>query len=115
MNRLLWENILQQFLDSYLIAQSPILGWAPIRNTIDFLVDHYVAEPLFSILVTWGVFTSIDWKTKEVYDSYEKAALTLIHTQGDIWDDKDRKAFKDAARELIRFSFVKRVQSNQNL
>jgi len=104
MHRLLWENIIEEWL-SKLMIQVPVLGWPVIRDVVLFLVDRWLVEPMFLIASRWGVFTSIDWKNNEIYDSYRQEAVKLIGAQDqDVWPEPDRKAFKDAARKLVRFN-----------
>lgn len=103
MHRLLWTNLLKEWA-SGLIKTVPVLGWPVINNIFLYLVDTYLVEPLFIALSRFGVFTSIDWQNDEIYNSYKSEAVKLIGTQDkDVWPEIDRKAFRDASRNLIKF------------
>ena len=109
MHELLWQNILEEWLTVQLPILLPWLAWpiiGPIANKlIRDAIDNYLAEPLFTLLSRFGVFTSIDWKEDSIYDAYEVEAKKLVIAQdGDTWSEKDEKDFTDAARKLIRFN-----------
>lgn len=107
MTRLLWENILQELFESWLVTL-PFLGWPVIRNVVVWFVENYLVEKLFKIATRWGVFTSIDWQNEKVHKEYSKQADKLIAAQNvGEWDPDDRKKFKEAARNLIRFNLRK--------
>lgn len=104
MHRILWENILEEWLTKLMITV-PVLGWPVIKDIVLYLVDTYIVEPLFIALTRWGVFTQIDWKNNEIYAAYRQEAVKLIGAQDQAeWPELDRKAFKDAARKLVRFN-----------
>jgi hypothetical protein len=103
MQRLLWENSLRAVVEKVLITV-PVLGWPVFKDVFLYLIDTYFVEKMFDELSRWGVFVSIDWKTEEQYQAYLSRAKDLVEQQTTpVWSEGDRKAFKDAARDLIRF------------
>ena len=109
MNRILWDNLLRDFLHG-LFASVPVLGWPVISDLILMFFDKFVMMRLFNVLATWGVFTSIDWKNDEIYSAYKAEAIKLVAMQDrPDWPDVERKAFKDAARKLVHFNISSSV------
>ncbi len=105
MHRLLWDNLIEEWIAG-LIKTIPVLGWPVISNVFLYLVESYLVEPLFTALSRFGVFTSIDWQNDAIYTAYKAEAIKLVGAQDkDEWPEVDRKAFKDAARNLVRFHF----------
>lgn len=103
MHRLLWNNILEVWV-SGILRPVPVVGLPVIRSIVMWLIDKFVVVPLFEILVRYGVFTSIDWGTEEVYNAYEAEAKKIVGMQdAEEWPENERKAFRDAARKLIHF------------
>ncbi len=108
MKLLLWDNILEELV-SVTLPTLPLVGpffAVPIVNKITlYLVQEFIAEPLFLIMSRFGVFTSIDWREDAIYKAYEVQAERLVPLQDkDVWDEKDRKEWRDAARELIVYN-----------
>ena len=108
MHRLLWVNILSEGVRAALLT-IPFAQWffklKPVQDLILYLIDEYIVEPVFLLLVRFGVFTSIDWQNEATYRAYEKEAEKLIPLQDkEEWNEADRKKFRDSARSLIRFN-----------
>jgi len=104
MQRILWDNILEDFLSNLMLAY-PVLGWPVFREIILLLVEKFIVKQLFTVLARWGVFTSIDWQNEVIYEAYKSEAIRLVGAQEkDDWPEHERKAFKDAARKLARFN-----------
>lgn len=116
MDQLLWTNILREYVAVELVALPlaiPVVGGAisaflaldPVQAIILKLIESFVAMPLFTLLVRWGVFTSVDWKEDAIYDAYQTQAQALLPTHGTtppaLWTPEQDKAFSDAADNLI--------------
>lgn len=100
-HRLVWNVMLEKVIAKLLLAV-PFLGWPIIKDIFIGLLDKYLLMPLFEEGARWGIFTSIDFKTDEEYNAYKDRAVELVGSQGEeTWNEDSRKAFRDAARDLI--------------
>lgn len=108
MHRLLWTNILRQWVEMALWTIpyiGPFLKLPVIDDIVMWAIETYLEKPLFLILTRWGVFTTVDWQETKIYNEYEKQAEKLVKAQENpTWDPKDRGEFRNAARALIRFN-----------
>lgn len=108
MKKLLWDNLLEEFVIVEL-PLIPVIGPVfaiPLVNKLTvYFIQEYIAEPLLKVLTRFGIFTSIDWKEGAMYNEYEARAKKLISLQDkEVWNEEDRKAWRDAARALIHFN-----------
>lgn len=108
MHQLLWSNFLKEYVETTLWTipwAGPLLKIPFVDAVLMAVLENYLEKPLLKIVTRFGIFTSIDWQSAETYDAYEKQAEKLLAAQAaGEWDPTDRKAFRDAARSLIRFN-----------
>lgn len=106
MRRLLWNNVLRTWAIG-VIATIPILNLPVVSAMTLALFENFVMEnaltiKLFKELSSYGIFTSIDWKSDEEYDAYKKEAEKLVPLQSQPdWPIKERMLFREAASNLI--------------
>lgn len=107
MHRLFWESVILPKIKALLVTV-PVLGWPVVSDVVIYLFEKYVSEPLFNELAAWGVFTSIEWGGDDVYSDYKKEAEKLVQAQsGEVWNEAERRKFKEVAKRLIILHFRK--------
>lgn len=107
MRKLIWNGVVEAWVRKMMIAV-PVLGWPVVKDVFLYLVETYLVGPVFEELARFGVFTSIDFRDEHQYQAYRKEAEKIIALQESSadWKAEERKAFRDAARNLIVFNLA---------